>query len=243
MPLAWLSMILALASVGVVRAAPPAPAAAALPDRAAYAEGSAHYQADRFVEAATAFHRAFQLAPRPVYLFNAARSEHRALKLKDAERDYLRTLELPEVPADMRSRISVHLDEIRTTRGKVGTSVSAGPTHPWRPLGIVTTAVGGVSVVVGAVLLGVALSDDQALSASIEKRDTAGRVTDLDYARYDATRTGIERNHTLGHVLLWSGAVAATAGAWLSISTSDDSKDLRMSLSLNDRGLGLRGSF
>ncbi len=193
---------------------------------AAYQRGARAYEADQFEQAAADFHAAFALDGKAIYLFNAARAEQRALLLDAAQRDYLRVLELPDVPEPMRQRCAVHLDEIRTTRARTEgkdaaptSGVLAAPAAPgWRrPVGIATIATGAVSSAVGAVVLGIALGDDNALSEAVRAKDAAGKIRDIDYHTYDQRRRAIERNHTLGHGLLWAGVVVAGVGGWLAL--------------------------
>ncbi|MCB9740714.1 MAG: hypothetical protein H6747_15730 [Deltaproteobacteria bacterium] len=234
-----LALLASTVPPGHLVAQPPPPS----PARAAYDAGAKAYDADRFAEAARLFHTAYGLEPLPVYLFNAARAEQRGLQLAEAERDYLRLLALPDLPAEMRDRVALHLDEIRTTRA----GLQARTAPAWRaPVGVSSVAAGGVAVVVGAVLVGVALADDSALTADLGDKGADGLYRGLDYAAYAARKDGIERNHRLGHGLLWGGAVVAGLGSWIWLGGSKSpaaSSTANVRLLPAGQGLVLRGQF
>ena len=109
---------LLVAAVSVLVTLPPAPATGAKPDAATRAAMGAMemakllYKEGKYGKAAEFFHQAYAVKPIPGFLFNAARSEQRVFKLKEARRDFERLLKLEELDAQTRKRAKMHLKEI-----------------------------------------------------------------------------------------------------------------------------------
>ncbi len=84
------------------------------------------YAAGDFLGAAAGFLRAFRADPKPEYLYNAARAEHRALRLDVAEALYLRVLGLDNDNPVMIERTKSHLAELRNLRAALAKAEAQG---------------------------------------------------------------------------------------------------------------------
>lgn len=129
-PTARAALCLALAVTGVAMVgAQPASAESDAHEAAlgALKLAQLEYQQGRYKEAARLFNRAWQLDPRPEYLFNAARAAQRAFDLDDAEARFKRLLELPGVAEEVRRRAEIHRTEIRETRAHYARSRGGTP--------------------------------------------------------------------------------------------------------------------
>lgn len=93
--------------------------------RAIFDEGTRHFEEDRFVEAAHAYELAYDVAPRPLILLNAATAYERALELDRAAELLARYLEVAG-EIDDRSELEARLARLR--------ELSAAPPEPSVPL-------------------------------------------------------------------------------------------------------------
>lgn len=77
------------------------------------------YEEGKFDEAATLYLQAWDLHREPAFLFNAARAEMRAFALDWSEAHFRDLLALPQLDAQVRKHVELHLDEIAAYRAKI----------------------------------------------------------------------------------------------------------------------------
>jgi len=211
-----------------------APAAATNDDAVTrYRRALVHYKAGRFDAAAEDFHAAFALQKKAVFLFNAARSEHRAGKLKLAAGHYRQLLKRKAVPAKMAARageLMVKVEsEFRAREAREAADEAESKrrlelrqqreqqqsNHKLISFGLTG---GGVAVLgAGGWLVASALSDQQALDDKVAKRSVGGspKITGLSYEEYAAEQDRLDRNHIVAGVTAAAGAIATGIGVWM----------------------------
>ena len=164
------------------------------------------YKENKFKQAAVAFHQAYALQKRVEFLFNAARSEQRAMQLDLAAKHFRECLAVKDAPEAVLHRAKVHLGEIEgmqaalrkaresgqkaaetkkpaETKDPAKTAVTTKPVEPVKapagpPVGAWKTTAGWSSVAAGALLLGV--GGYLAASYSSRQQDLDAKIGDRD---------------------------------------------------------------
>ena len=203
-----------------------------------------HYKKENFAKAAGMFLEAYAVDPDPLSLFYAGRSQQRAFKLDDAEKNLKRFLDLVATGkytggayAQAERRAKTHLGEIRHTKAQLSKAKESGrteakqqapavvgPSEPvtattaasWqRPTGWGLTGLGAIAVAFG----GWQLSDIASRSADLDEQaqgeKSGDKVAGLDKQTYDSKRADLKSDQTTAFVVIGVGAVAAGAGAYL----------------------------
>ena len=205
-----------------------------------------HYKRGEFEQAALLLHSAFRIQPKAEFLFNAARAEHRAMKLNMAKRHFEHCLKLPDAPDAVRRRAAMHIKEIETVQralakarreasvvlappAPVTATVVRKPAPPAAPAWQTPAGWGGLGL--GVALLGAGAwvwssyaADQQALNDRVDDKDAAGKVVGIDWERYEAGQESLNSRAALRTGLIAGGAVAAAAGTWLLLTARDDPK-------------------
>ncbi|MCB9739727.1 MAG: hypothetical protein H6747_10700 [Deltaproteobacteria bacterium] len=181
-----------------------------------------YYEKRRYQEAAKLFHEAYQLDPKPEYLYNAARSEQRAIAYDDAERDFRALLSLPGLDREIARQTHIRLAEIAEVRahyrGK-GTanngSLGVGPFGPSNVPAWTAFATSGLFAA-GAATLGVmAARDLEALRTRLEQRADDGRITGVGEREAASASEAITLRRRLAWTCGGAAVVAAGVGVWL----------------------------
>lgn len=204
------------------------------------------YQAGDFEKAAELYHTAFKISPQPAYLFNAARSEQRLMKLDVAEKHFRQVLTFPGLDARTRARCDLHLQEIAAVRKVVAsaraeassvTKRGAGdrplkatppPTMTaaasgWKtPVGWATVGTGAVLTGVGGWLLGSYLGDQTILDQRQEKLDAEQKVMDISYDEYKREQQALWTRRDLGIGTAGIGLAAVSVGIWMLVAAPED---------------------
>lgn len=84
------------------------------------------YKERKFKQAAVAFHQAYSLQERVEFLFNAARSEQRAMQLELAEKHFKACLTAKDAPEAVVRRAKVHIGEIGEMRAALQKARESG---------------------------------------------------------------------------------------------------------------------
>ena len=240
-----LAAALATAQPAPTDAAKPAAGAEIKPDGgdAAYSKAAMqalsvarfHYKRGEFLQAAALLHNAYRIQPKVEFLFNAARAEHRAMKLNIAKRHFQHCLKLKDVPEKVSRRATMYIKEIETMQAALAKArKEAGarlPPKPAPPVIVKKPApppspawqkpAGWAGVGLGAVLLGAGTwvwisyaADQQALNEKTDIKDDAGQVVGIDWQRYEAGQEVLNSRALLRTGLMAGGVVAAAGGAW-----------------------------
>ena len=83
---------------------------------ATLATANFYYKNSQFKKAAARYHEAYSIDPRPEFLFNAARSEQRAVMLVEAEAHFTKCLALDGISPAIADRARLHLAEVRAVK-------------------------------------------------------------------------------------------------------------------------------
>jgi tetratricopeptide (TPR) repeat protein len=175
-----------------------------------------HYKKENFEKAASLFLESFEIDPDPVSLFYAGRSQQRAFKWDQAEKNLNRFLELAEARKNKSAMLETamgkartHLAEIRQYKAHEAAASWQAPTA-WglAGLGVAAAAYGGWQ-----------LSDIATRSADLDRQAKEEKVGDklagLDKQTYKDHRAELELDQTKAIVVIGVGAVAVGAGAYL----------------------------
>lgn len=208
--------------------------------RSLFEAGAIAYRDGHFADAEQNFRRAYELSGRPELLFNIGTAAERARHDREAIEAYEEFLRrVPET--EHRARVETRLRSLREL-GSVAVSAPAsapvaapGPPDPGAGPWIV---IGGSSAlaVVGAILLGLAVADVQA----VESAAMLSRWADVEGA--------YERSEPLSiaaFVLLGAGVVGAAAGVGWVLASSGGAPPERASvqLRLGFASLAVEGRF
>jgi tetratricopeptide (TPR) repeat protein len=237
-----------------------APEARALHDGAeqglaAFQLGVSLYRKNDFAKAAGIFHTAFGLDAKPVYLFNAARSEHKGGDLDKALSDYDRCAGLQGADARIVAKAKEFATGIRDDRKKKIEAAAqarreqallaqkkAADEAAWRsPAGWGSIGAGALLLGVGGWLLASASSDQSDLDA---KTKEMGKDPDTDELKivgivaddYNAEFDSIQSSRALGITAGLAGLAAAGVGTWLLIS-APSAPAVSISPALGGRGV------
>ena len=207
-----------------------------------------HYKRGEFDQAALLLHSAFRIQPKAEFLFNAARAEHRAMKLNMAKRHFEHCLKLPDATEAVRRRAKMHIKEIETVQvaldsarreavanaaplpGEVSATVIKDPGPPpspaWqRPAGWAGVGLGAVLLGAGAYVWSSYAADQQALNDKTDNKDAAGQVVGIDWQRYEDSQQVLNSRAALRTGLVAAGAVVAATGTWLLLTARDGTKE------------------
>ncbi len=209
------------------------------------------YKSGNFKKAAELYHTAFKIDPQPAFLFNAARSEQRAMLLAAAEEHLRQVLALKGVDSLTRSRSELHLQEVIAVRKALasaeakgtnapteGVRASSPPPKPAKEPAATAVVVkeggwkgsaGWASLGAGAILAGLGtwllisyLGDQAALDERHEALDDNGLVADISYAEYKQEQGSLWTRRGLGMGAAGAGLAAMGAGAWMLMTAPAD---------------------
>jgi hypothetical protein len=189
-------------------------------------------------------HNAFKIQPKAQFLFNAARAEHRAMKLDRAKKHFEQCLTLKDASAKIRRRAEMHIKEIATMKAALAKArreageMAAPPPKPvivkkagpplspaWQmPVGWAAVAVGGGLLGAGAFVWKSYASDQAALNEKTEAKDGSGKVTGIDWQRYESNQNTLNNRAALRTGLMAGGVVVAAGGAWLLLTLREEKK-------------------
>ncbi len=93
-----------------------------------------YYKKGDFKSAAARFLEAYRIDPRPEYLFNAARSEQRGMQLDKARKHFEELLKLAGLGAQVKSRATMHLQEIKAIQAAIAAARNKGAVQTARKL-------------------------------------------------------------------------------------------------------------
>ena len=194
-----------------------------------------HYQAGEYAKAAGLFHQAWQIDPKPAFLFNAARAEQRAFQHKKAIADFDKLLQLPGLDAEVAKRSRTHRkecaellarDQARATPGEAmkgqGTPIvppamiaqnETGGAANWP----VYAGLGGAALLGAgaAVLWAMAAGDRQALQDQLNERDASGKTVGTTRADALAQSDDISTLEVAAASVAGVALVSAGVGVWL----------------------------
>jgi len=248
---------------GRIGATPPPPKAAtpksathnAEQGLAAFQLGVSLYRKAEYGKAAGLFHTAFGLDPKPVYLFNAARSEHKGGFLDDALRDYDRCTKVAGADAKVVAKAAELARGIRAERKKKAAAEQAlrdqkaaalkkaAEAHAWRtPTGWAGVGVGALLIGVGSWMILSASSERDDLNKKLDNKDKDGLYVDIDYETYDSQMNDLDQRSAIGVTAAVGGLAVAGVGAWLAFSTPD-APAVALTPAWNGRGLRLSLRF
>jgi len=203
-----------------------------------------HYKRGEFEQAAVLLHNAYKIQPKAEFLFNAARAEHRAMKLVKAKRHFEQCLTLKDASPKVRRRAQMHIKEIESMKAALAKArreagemarpktppvvkkVGPPPSPSWqKPAGWAGVGVGAVLIGAGAVVWAGYAGDQQTLNDKTDVTDADGKVTGIDWARYETEQEDLNGRAALRTGLMVSGVAVAAAGGWLlySLRESGDS--------------------
>lgn len=222
----------------------------------AFQLGVSLYRKDDFSKAAGLFHTAFALDPQAVYLYNAARSEHRGGELKKAAATYRKCAGLLEADPKVVERSQGFLTEIEAQQRKQALAEEQArklaalkvrkpaPTpDTWKtPVGWASVGTGAVVLAVGGWLLVSAAADQDDLDARTDKRDDQGEVIGIDAESYNSEFDDIERGRTLGIAAGVGGLALAGVGTWL-LLTAPSAKSVSIGPAHGGRGIRMALRF
>lgn len=222
--------------------------------RALFSAGRLAYEAGDYAHALEDFTRAYERSPRPELLFNIGQAADRLRRDEEALDAYRRFLEgVPDSPnrhlvetriAFLQGQVTTTSDVSDTPRVEtrdapvapdVATTPPATPTQEpsqaMHPVGPIVLAIGGASLIAGAVLVGLGYAD----RASVEHAPDGSSWSAVEgaYGRADTEAT-------TGFVLLGLGAALAATGAVLT-ATVVETHDVRVAASPG--GFVVRGAF
>lgn len=234
---------------------------------AAFERAAGHYEGGRFSQAASLFHRAWELDPQPEYIYNAARAEHRDGRLEAAERDYRRCLELKGADQVIRKRAEGYLNEIVTAReraaaaaaarpppasggekgpapaGPLAGDVKAGEAGAWKP------AAGWASLGAGVLVAGVGTwawlrseGEQSDLDGRLAQENAAGLIVGTDYQTYADDQRRIRTWRRAGMAGAVTGGLLMAAGAWW-LWTAPEPGHVALTPGPVWAGFGLRAGF
>ncbi len=204
--------------------------------------GEALYLEGRYEEAASLFHRAYELDPNPTLLYNEALALEKAKRYREALSTLQAYLEKDPDVAD-RPAIEARIGTLKALVDKLdekppppppepdkpteesGMSWLRGPT-PWLVAGL-----GASGIVVGAVLGVVATNRQEQAQATAVHLDAVAVQNEAE-----ALATGSTVGFIAGGVLLAAGTTLAVIG----LATDDEAET---SLVVAPTGLSLRGTF
>jgi len=223
--------------------------------------GAKLYKAGKYNHSAPLFLRAWSVDPKPEYLFNAARAEHRAGMLKAARQHYDQCLNLKGAPKAIRERSRKHIAEVDAALAKAAAAdaarkeaerkaaakaaaeanvVGRASAGSWRtPAGWAALGSGLLAGGVGAWLLIDHGSAQAALDDKIDDLNGQGLIVGTDYQTYHDEQTQLHSDRRLGIGTLAAGATLAAVGAWL-LRTAPDHKVVILA---PGPGLALLGRF
>lgn len=200
-------------------------------------QAQAEYGAGHHDHAAQLFRRAYDLDPKPEYLFNAARAEQRAFKLDAAEHDFAAYLSLAAATDEGKRRARVHLQEVRATRqqlqqamagrsaSQLGSLANAQPelaTAAWRrPAGWVVAGAGLLAVAAGAWIWGAVEQDQEALDGRVADRDFEGKIIGIDWTDYERQQRNLNRLRPTAQALTGGGVCVIGLGVYLLASSGE----------------------
>lgn len=193
-------------------------------------------KAGNYALAAGMFLQAYSLAPDHLaYVFSAARAEHLAWKLKDAQRHYEEFLSKAGPDHKLAPRTRAFLTQVKAgrvaddavkdriaksgaaARAQSGQQMQGGVRGPSMGgmLGLVATGTGAITVVAGGVLLALTQSDRTALESSLATKDDKGFISGASYAAAKAKSDEVVSTEKLSFGIMATGAVIAGAGVAL----------------------------
>lgn len=187
------------------------------------------YLDGQFGLAADLYDRAYQRWPaETLYLYNAARAAQRAGRLEAAAHKYRAYLLKAPGTAPEVAKARVHLAEVDAAR--TAAAAAARKQTPARapPAGVATAAapspapsialavVGGLGVVAGGVLLGLAAQDQAALDRQLATVDASGRIVGIGHDAATSEQAAINRSIYGGWAALGlgAGAVGLAVALW-----------------------------
>lgn len=223
------------------------------PADAAYALAAHKFKAKQYKEAAPLFLDAYRLDPKPAYLYNAARSEHRAGQLKAASEHYGQVLALKGLDEDIVKRATKYKTAVdallRANQQAAAATAQAAENAKGRDAALRVAAaqrsntrlLAWVGVGTGVALVGVGgwlLADWSADQADLDKRLQKGPNGKISGIAFDVYRTEQDRIDTVGiggAASLGVGVVVAGLGAWMLLTAPD--APVSLAPNIGNRGL------
>lgn len=205
----------------------------------AFKLGVSLYRKGDFDKSAALFHTAFSLEPKAVYLFNAARSEHRGGKLAAAEKSYERCAQVMDGDPKVLARATSLLQDVRAEQRRLAeaaqraraerdaeavrtTSATPAQDTGWRgPVAWGATGVGAVLLGAGGWWLISASSAQADLDKKTQDRNENGKVVGIDAQSYTGEKDDIDARTTMGITAAAAGVAVTGVGIWLLVTSPD----------------------
>ncbi len=224
--------------------------------RATFEQAEADYAAGRFLDAAAGYERSYALLVEvgrdtaPLVLFNIGSAYDRAGRAAEARAAYQRFVDeaRPDLPGigdrieQARARIVVLGPGPATVAPTAAAPASSAPAESGgggiSPVGPIVLAAGGVLVITGLIVGGVALGRDGDLGVACPSRQSCPAALRPEYDEIRALALA-------GDVLWIGGAVAAAAGLVLTLALPGDDGGATASLGCGPTGCQARlaGTF